>query len=250
MNWHWALVLSALIASGSARASDITVLSTVATKAAFDILLPKYEQQSGNKIHTVYDSGAGVNKRVAAGEPFDVVVNATANVAALAKAGAVPPQPWARLGVAAASLVYRTGSAKPDISTDDAFKAQMLATPHLGISDPAAGGASAVYVIGILKRLGIYDVMQSRLVLTKPGEGPSPVADGRAPFAIAMTSEVAAYPGLSAMPIFPQEPAGLVSYSVTISAKTDDADAPQSLVQYLVSPGAVEVLKAKGFERD
>jgi len=250
MKWYLACALSAVVATGSAWASEVSVLSTVATRAAFDVLVPTYERQSGNTVHVAYDSGASVNKRIAGGEVVDVVVNPSSNLANLAKAGAVQAEPWATLGVARASLAYRSGSATPDISSDEAFKTLMLSTPKLGISDPAAGGASATYVMSILKRLGIDEAMRGKLVLVKPGDGAEPVADGRAPLSIAMTSEVAAYPGVSSVPIFPQDPQASVAYAASVSAKAEHADAARSLLRFLRSPDAEAVLAAKGFARN
>jgi molybdate transport system substrate-binding protein len=57
----------------------------------------------------------------------------------------------AKVGV---SAFVRKGAAKPDIGSIDAFKRSMLAATSITYPDPVGGGASGVYLVSLLERLG------------------------------------------------------------------------------------------------
>ena len=56
----------------------------------------------------------------------------------------------------------KTGASKPDISTPEAFKQSLLAAKGISYSDPAAGGASGVYIAKQIDRMGIAEQMKGK----------------------------------------------------------------------------------------
>ncbi len=140
-------ILASAAAPGFAQTNaPLNVLASVAVKGAFDQLGPLFEKASGQNVAITYDGPAGMNRRIAAGEPFDVVISGAAAIDGFAKAGTVAADSATVVGTAVASLAYKHGMPKPDIATPDALKAVVLGAKTISFSDPASGGTSSVYL--------------------------------------------------------------------------------------------------------
>ena len=245
------LVVALMLATPlAAAAADLRVLSSVAVKSAFDALIPRFEKASGHTIAIEYGTAAGIRKKIDAGEAFDVSVGLASATADLVKAGIVLPEPHPVVGVAVASLAYRTGAPKPEIATPEALKAVLLAASSISLSDPALGGASSNYFIAVTKQLGIADEIAPKLRPGKPGDGAVPVASGAAQYGAALTSEIAGVAGVSGVPIFPADPRSTTTLVATICAKSVHKDAARDFIDFLLTPDSVAVRKANGLAQE
>src|SRR5262249_11857565 len=74
------IVALALGAAGSlmlatmAHSAEIKVLSTQATEEAYRELVPQFEKASGHKVTTTFTGTLDANKRLAAGETYDLLI--------------------------------------------------------------------------------------------------------------------------------------------------------------------------------
>src|SRR5438309_11813002 len=64
----------ALLFSGMAQAAEIKVVSTQATQEAYLELVAQFEKASGHKVTTVFTGTLNVQKRLADGEPYDLII--------------------------------------------------------------------------------------------------------------------------------------------------------------------------------
>src|ERR1700730_19055011 len=67
---------AALMFSGVANAAEIKVLSTQATEEAYRELVPLFEKASGHKVTTIFTGTLDLQKRIAAGEAYDLIIMA------------------------------------------------------------------------------------------------------------------------------------------------------------------------------
>src|SRR3989442_731543 len=67
---------SALLFSGMAEAAEIKVLSTQATQEAYLELAAQFEKATGHKVATVFTGTLNVQKRLADGETYDLIIMA------------------------------------------------------------------------------------------------------------------------------------------------------------------------------
>src|SRR5258705_11423650 len=74
------VIATALLMSGVAQAADIRVLSTQATEEAYKELVAQFEKSSGHKVSTIFTGTLDVQKRLAAGETYDLIIMANAAV--------------------------------------------------------------------------------------------------------------------------------------------------------------------------
>lgn len=246
-----AVSLAALVAADlPASASEIKVMSAIATKVALDEIIPLYEKASGNKLVAQYGSVAVVAKRAASGEAFDVAISNVKLMDDLVKQGVVLADSETVVGATVASLAYRRGTPKPDISTPDAMKAVILKANKISLSDPADGGASSVYFVSVIRQLGIYDAFERKAIPTKAGEGIFPVSNGTAEIGVAQASEIALAPGVEGVPIFPSNPKSKSNYAAGVSSHSTEKDAAHAFIKFMLSPQAVAVRKSKGLAAD
>jgi molybdate transport system substrate-binding protein len=131
----------------SATAAEIKLLCAVALHPAIDALIPDLEKSSGHKVTVAYGTAGAVAERVQKGEAADIVISSVPMIDRLQAQGKVAAGDrvtFAKVGVGA---FVRKGTAKPDISSADAFKRAMLAARSITYPDPASGGASAPFTI-------------------------------------------------------------------------------------------------------
>ena len=70
------IAASALLLSGMAEAAEIKVLSTQATQEAYLELVAQFEKATGHKVATVFTGTLNVQKRLADGEAYDLIIMA------------------------------------------------------------------------------------------------------------------------------------------------------------------------------
>ena len=68
--------LGALLLSTAAHAAEIKVLSTQAVEGAYRELVPQFEKASGHKVTTTFTGTLDAQKRIAAGEAYDLIIMA------------------------------------------------------------------------------------------------------------------------------------------------------------------------------
>jgi len=231
-----------------AAAAELKVFSTIAVEAAMKELTPVYEKQSGNKLNITFGTAAALAQRVQNDEKADVLILTPSLLQGLAKDGKASPTvtPLVSSGVA---VVVKSGAPKPDISTPEAFKNAALQAKSIAYSNPAAGGASGVYVGKLLERLGIADAVKAK---TKhpPAGGNSAnlVVSGEAELAIQQTPEVMGVQGVEVVGILPGDLNNITTFAAGLDAETDEGAAVRAFIEFLKSPEASAVFKAKGLD--
>ena len=149
------LALFTITAGSTARAAEIKLLCAVALQPAMVALIPDFEKSSGHKVTIAYGTAGAVADRVQKGEAADIVISSVPQIDQLQAQGKVVAGSRVNIAKVGVGVFVRKGTAKPDISSADAFKRSMLAAKSIAYPDPAGGGASGIYVASLLDRLGI-----------------------------------------------------------------------------------------------
>src|SRR5260370_10284723 len=76
-----------LLQSAMANAAEIKVLSTQATEEAYKELVPQFEKASGHKVTTIFTGTLDVQKRITAGEAYDIIIMAGPAIADFLQSG-------------------------------------------------------------------------------------------------------------------------------------------------------------------
>ena len=107
----------------------------------------------------------------------------------------------------------------------------------------------------MLERLGIADEVNSKSIIVTtdhPGQvAESPgdaVAKGKAEIALHQLQELMAVPGIDIAGPFPGELKGNFAFSAAINTNAKQAEAGKALIEFLHTPDAMAVIRAKGME--
>jgi molybdate transport system substrate-binding protein len=242
------IMLTAAAASRGANSAEIKVLTAGAFKQVLVALLPDFEKQTGDQVRVDNDTVGALAKRIEAGENFDLAILTPAAINTLADKGRLAAgsrKDLARVGI---GVVVKEGAAKPDISTDEAFKKALLAAQSIAYIDPAAGGSSGIYVARMLEKLGIAGEMKGKSRLIPGGAVAEHIAKGEAELGIHQISEILPVRGVTLVGPLPADLQNYTVYAAAVSATAKEPAGAKALVEMLSGPAAAGVLKAKGME--
>jgi molybdate transport system substrate-binding protein len=246
------LALGLLLGGTPADAADITVLSAGAMRSVLQELVAPFEGGTGNRVTFTFGTAGDVEKRLSAGEVFDVAVATKPRLQKLETAGTIVPGSVVVIGRSPLALAVRAGALKPDISSVDAFKKAMLAAKSIAYTDPASGGTSGIHMAQVMRDLGIADAIEAKTVRVRSQGGAPPavgeaIAHGEAEIGLQPISELANVPGIDIVGPLP-EPLQTpdLTYAAGLPAKGGNREASTALVKLLVSPAGETVVKSKG----
>jgi molybdate transport system substrate-binding protein len=229
-----------------AQAAEIAVLAAAAVEQPFEAVVHAFEHDTGNKVVMTFGSVGVIQNKLKAGANTDLVILSTA-LAAAEKEGNARSGSSAVVGRAEIGVAVRDGNAVPDISTADAFKKALLAAKSVSFTDPAGGGTAAVFVVGLLGRLGIADAIKGKSLKFNTGrEVISAVVKGDAEIGIGFTTEFVPVKGVKVVGALPREIEFVNEYSAYIPAKSTAADTAQALLTFLARPASRDIFKAAG----
>src|ERR1700710_66214 len=131
----------AMAVSTSLPAAELKVIAGGSMTASMNAIAPAFEKATGHKLVSHFDSTPDIIARVNSGTPFDVVVvpvDVFKDAAAKARFAPGPTIDIARVGY---GVIVRSGAAKPDISTAEAFKKALLDAQSVTFLPASAAGA-------------------------------------------------------------------------------------------------------------
>src|SRR5207249_6320426 len=159
------IAASALLLSGMADSAEIKVVSTQATQEAYLELVAQFEKASGHKVATVFTGTLNVQKRLADGEPCDLIIMAGPAIDDQIKLGRAVAGSRVDFAKSGTGLAVRKGAAKPDIGSAGALNKTLLAAKSIGYST----GPSGLYMLSVFEKLGIAGVVKAKLKQTPSG---------------------------------------------------------------------------------
>lgn len=237
-------LLAFLLLPVLAEAAEVRVLTAGAFKGVLLGLQPGFETASGHRLLIQNDTAGGVQAKVKAGVPADVVMLTPAGLEALGglvRDGSV--RNLAKVGIAVA---VRAGSPKPDITTADGIRAAAVNARAPAWIDPAAGGSSGIYMSRLWERWGIASLLLPKAVLVNGGLVADKLLDGTADLAFQQESELTGVPGVEVVGPLPAAIQSYTTYAGAVPASSAQPDAAAALLSYLAGPQAAPVLAAKG----
>jgi len=243
-----ALLLFALTSGSmptSAQAAELKVLSGNGARAAVRELCEQFERASGHKVTVHFEVNAALEKKIAAGEAFDVAVLNPQPLDASIRNGKVVAASRAVIGRIGLGVAVRAGAPKPDISTVDRFKSALLATK--GVAYPGEG-ASGRYFASLVERLGIGEQMKPKMRPMAAEDTVEVVARGEADMVVVVASRIVGVPGVDVVGLIPAEVQTNIGFTAGVSAATKEPEAARALVRYLTAPEAAPVLRKAGIE--
>jgi molybdate transport system substrate-binding protein len=253
-----AFSIGLLLASfADARAAEIKALISTAMKAPVEALVPQFERATGHKVVITYGPTGSLVKRIADGETTDVVIlgvppintddEGLSSLIKLRKVvGANVMVASSMIGAAVAK-----GAPKPDISTEEKFKAVLIAAKSVAYTDAASGGSSGVFLGRLFEKMGLTEMLKPKAKLAAGGPNgyaATFVAKGEAEIALQPIPELMAVPDIDIVGPLPGRFQNVTAYVARIHADAKEPAAAKALIDFLAAPTAAQVYKAKGLQ--
>ncbi len=218
----------------------VSGISSMATKRLLAQLAREHQDRGGVPIAFESLGGVDAARRVATGEPVDLVVLASGAVARLAAQGHVRAETVRPFAVSRAALAVRSGAAHPPIATRDALLASLRDAGSIAYSTGPSGDA----LLALLDAAGMLAQLRPRLVQARPGVPvASIVADGAARLGIQQLSELAGYQGIEVVGVLPPDAEIATTFAIAVSSRAQAADAARSFIDYIVSATAHDAIR-------
>ena len=220
--------------------TTLRLISSMATKPLLADLVALYKAQApGVQIDVESVGGVDAAKRVEAGEAFDGVVLASNAIDKLIAAGHVLAGSRTDLVLSGVAVAVPAGAPVPDISTEAALKATILAAPTLGYST----GPSGVQLAKQFQVWGIADEIAPRIVQAKPGVPVgSLVAQGEVALGFQQLSEMLGVQGITIVGGLPKAVEIITTFSGSVADTCQQPEAMRALLAFWQS-GACDALK-------
>jgi len=225
--------------------AKITGISSMATREVLADLAPAFEQRWGCPV--VFESVGGVDaaRRVASGEPFDVVVLASEAIDKLIGAGHIVAGSKVELARSGVAVAVRSGAPRPAIGSEESVRRAVLSSRSIGYST----GPSGVALAGLFERWGIAAEIKERIVQAPPGVPVGAlVARGEVELGFQQLSELMHLGGIDVIGPLPPAIQIITTFSSGICASSTQGDAAHRLLDFLTSPSAAEAKRRHGME--
>ena len=221
-------------------------ISSMATRQVLADLTQAWKEQGGEPVDIESVGGVDAAQRVQAGEEaFDLVFLASNAIDKLEAAGRVLPGSKVDLMLSSTAVAVPAAAAQPDIRSEEAVRAAVLAAPSIGFST----GPSGIALQKLFERWGIAEEIKPRMVQARPGVPVgSMVASGEVALGFQQLSELIHVQGIQIVGALPAAIAIDTVFSAAVVSGAANAEAAQRLLAFMASPQAAEAKRRQGME--
>ena len=231
--------------AAAARAAEIKVLAPNAAKESVTEAILIFEKTTGHKVSISWSGTEAITKRVADGEPVDVVVNAAQNIDRQSKDGRLAAATRTDFAKSGIGVAVPSSAAKMDVSTQDALKIALLSAKTVVVSS----GTSGRHMVEVFTKLGIGEQVKAKI---KQPPSAAQIADflaaGNADIGFQQISELLHAKGINYLGPVPGDLQNYTTYSAAISAGSANADVAKALLAALRAPSTQAIVRASGME--
>ena len=204
--------------------------------------------EAGIEIAGTFSAVGAIREKFLAGEACDIVILTQAQVAELAARGLVVGETCADLGTVRTSIAVKSGSAVPDIRSEDALRATLLAADVLYFPDPEKATAG-IHFMKVLEALGIRQQVASKLK-TYPN-GTTTMREmalaGGNPVGCTQATEILATPGITLVGGLPKSLELATTYTAAVGAAATNREAAATFVARISGRESQALRQRAGF---
>jgi molybdate transport system substrate-binding protein len=222
----------------------VRLLSTLALKGAVGHLADRYQAATGARIDADFAPTLGLLKRLREGETADVVILTREGLEELVNEGSVTAASCLDLARSYVGIAVKAGAGHPDIATEAALCATLLAARSVAYSRI---GASGIFFAQLIERLGIASEINAKATVTS-GFTADRLITGEADLAVQQISELKQVAGIEVLGPIPRELQTAAVFSAGAMVASPRAAQAEQLLRFLASPEVAPVLRDSGLE--
>jgi len=218
----------------------------MATKRLLGELVDAYSSTAPHASITVESMG-GVDaaKRVAAGEPYDLVVLASGALDKLIAQGHVVAGTRVDVVKSPVAFAVRAGGQRPSIDSEEAVRRSVSTARSVGYST----GPSGDHLLALLQRWGLFDALKDRVVQAPPGVPVATlVASGDVELGFQQLSEFMHASGIDVVGLLPDAIQNVTTFAGGIATVSTQPEAVRALLSFMASPAVAALKRRNGME--
>lgn len=224
--------------------AEIKVMSGGAMRRFLTEAVPLFEAASGSKVAIRFGLTREMKAAIEAGAEFDIALLPRSAIDELAQAGKIAAGTATDIVRSLVGLMVRAGATEPDIGSVEAFKSALRRAKAISYSK----GPSGLYVAELLERLGLATEMKDKTVFAIGRPVGEVIASGEAEIGMQQIIENQPVKGAHLVGPLPSELTNYVMYSAGFAPNAIDSTAARAFIEFLASPEAVRIIRAKGME--
>jgi molybdate transport system substrate-binding protein len=229
--------------------AQVSVLMSGGFAAAYEQLLPEFKRVTGIEVTTGSGASQGtgpqtIAAQLARGVLADVVILSREGLGELVAENKIVAGTDVDLARVPLGVAVRAGSAKPDVSTVEAFKQVLLKAKAVAIP----GSTSGIWLATeLFPRLGIAQQLDVK-AMPRGSDAAAMVAAGDASLAVMPVSEIVHAPGVDCAGSIAPEIQFVQVFSAAVVAGSGARKGAQRLIAFLASARAREAISNSGME--
>lgn len=232
-------------AGGAFQPTELLVLSSNATRAVLEALVPELERDENLRLVFRFAPSAELKARIEKGEEFDVVFLTSALADELIALGKVEAGSRTTIARAGVGVAIRKDAAKPDLSTPEALRRTLLDARSIAY---VGQGVTADLLRNIFDRFGIAEDMRAKTEILSGVTAAEAVASGASELGFTQISEILPHPGVELAGPLPAEVQVYTTFQALVGSNSRQSEAGRRLIRFLTAPAAAPILLAKGME--
>jgi molybdate transport system substrate-binding protein len=155
---------STLICTQASDAATVKLLSTGAVEPGIRAAAKRFEKATGHTVSITVQTAPEVKRHLEAREVWDLAIATPATIDEQTRAGMLESRS-VTLGRVGVGIAVRQGAPLPDIATVESLKRSALEANTIFLSR----GTTGQYSEGLLRKLGIFEQVEHRLIRTDRG---------------------------------------------------------------------------------
>ena len=234
-----------LVLGAGASAAELKILSAGAVQPGLNAAAKIFSDKTGDLAKIAYDPATVLGKRVAGGEVADIIVSSPAVIAELTKTAKLLPEGQVPLGKVGVGVVVREGAPVPDIASTQALKEALLDAEAVVYNTASSG----VYVENMLKKIGVFDEIQGKLVSLLRRDVMRRLVEGKGKeFGFGGITDIVLNrdKGVRLVGPLPVETQNYTSYTAALIAISPNAHSARAFMAYLASRDGRALFAANG----
>ena len=231
------------------RRSSRPVRLRLVSAGAAQGLVEAIAREHGIEVGGSFGAVGAMQDKLDAGQAADIVILTRRQIDKLAQEARVLEDSVADLGTVPTAIGVRAGDLAPDVSTEAALRAALLAADAIYFPDPAKATAG-IHFNKVLERLGVRDKLDSRLSTHPNGATAmrAMAAAGGHPIGCTQATEILATAGVTLVGPLPKGCELETIYTAAVHAQAVDPAAARKFVEQLAGSASRGRRAAAGFD--
>jgi molybdate transport system substrate-binding protein len=231
------------------RLSSLKVMCARSMHVAAGALGGAFATAAGHQVEFDFDTVGALEAKLAGGANADLVILSASAIGKLEGAGALVAGSRRNVAKTFIALCVKEGAPIPEFGTAEAFRRLIESADAIALSDPGVGGSAGVHLVKAFEAAGLAAVINAKGMPQKTGaEVARRVVEGKAPFGLTLSGEVASVPGAVIAGPLPPPFGQDTIYCGAVTAGSTSKDAAAALLAALTAPETRETWRRCGFE--